>query len=978
MNDSGSDETIFEAARQIAKPTERAAYLEEKCLGDVDLRRRVEELLQANEAAMTFLEEPGGAAAPDRKKPRPTVKVSFTNVATPGEGPGMRIGRYKLLQQIGEGGCGTVFMAEQEEPVRRRVALKLIKLGMDTRQVVARFEAERQALAMMDHPNIAKVFDAGVTDSGRPYFVMELVRGIPITRYCDEQRLDTEARLRIFMDVCAGVQHAHQKGIIHRDIKPSNILVTQRGDKAWPMVIDFGIAKATQGRLTDRTLFTAFEQFIGTPAYMSPEQAGLSGLDIDTRSDIYSLGVLLYELLTGSPPFNPKTLNNAGLEEIRRIIREDEPPRPSTRLSTLTAEDLTTMARNHSANPRRVAVMLRGDLDWVVMKALEKDRDRRYESANVFAADLERFLRHEAVSAVAPSATYKLQKFVRRNRRGVAAALVIAALLVVGITATTWLAVIATRAKNQAAREAVRSAEVAQFLKEMLEGVGPARARGRDTAMLREILDNAARRVGTDLTNQPAVEIELSTTIGRTYRAIGSLSDAEKLNAAAYYRALRVFGPSHTNVVITMEELGWTLRELGRFAEATNVFAQAITLSRNLVGEDTALTAGPMHRLGSVYADLGQFAEAERLLLRSGDILRRKLGPGNLQTLHARQNLAALYFRQQKLTELEPVIMSALADARISLGDENPLTQTMKVLLALLRQDQGRFEEAEKLHTEVLASKRHILGDAHPNTLASMDNLAVVYGYQGRFAEAEVLTRTALSLYAKLGISPNRDVAAIQVNHAEYLRNLGRHAEAEAEFQRVIATDSSTMPENDPFLLEARNSLAVLLALRGRWVEAETLGRDIVRIRRANLPADDLTLAESVVHLAGILFAEGKTTEAEPLAREAIAVLDAQRPDGWRRFAAWSLVGGCRLAVNDTAAAESLLRLGYDGLKAREARIPAIDQSCLREALQRLESFSMKQAQPTETARWREQLEQFDRSPAGQRLHIAKGGAPAP
>src|ERR1043166_6415408 len=357
-----------------------------------------------------------GLARDAGEAPGGTLEVSLDRAAT-AEKPGDRIGHYKILQQIGEGGCGVVYMAEQDEPVRRRVALKVIKLGMDTRHVIARFEAERQALAMMDHPNIAKVFDAGATPAGRPYFVMELVRGVKITSYCDSQKLSTRERLNLFIQVCQAVQHAHQKGIIHRDLKPSNILVTEQDGAPLPKIIDFGIAKATTDqRLTDKTLFTAFEQFIGTPAYMSPEQAGLGGLDIDTRTDIYSLGVLLYELLTGRPPFDSEKFARSVLDEIMRVIREQEPPRPSTRLTTLTEQELTTVAQRRQIESAKLPHLLRGDLDWIVMKALDKDRRRRYETASGFARDLERFLNNEPIAARPPSTLYRFHKVVRRNK----------------------------------------------------------------------------------------------------------------------------------------------------------------------------------------------------------------------------------------------------------------------------------------------------------------------------------------------------------------------------------------------------------------------------------------------------------------------------------------------------------------------------------------------------------------------------------
>ncbi|MDQ5980352.1 MAG: eukaryotic-like serine/threonine-protein kinase, partial [Verrucomicrobiota bacterium] len=475
QHETRTDEEIFGDARLLADPGERAALLDRACAGDPAMRHRLENLLAAENDADGFFAECTRALHQQATAPAPRE-----NSAAGEERIGCLIGRYKLLEKIGEGGWGAVYRAEQQEPVRRQVALKIIKLGMETRSVIARFEAERQALALMDHPNIARVYDAGATDRGPPYFVMELVQGVKITAYCNEHRLSLRARLDLFVQVCHAIQHAHQKGIIHGDIKPSNIMVSPQDGVPVPKVIDFGIAKATEARLADRLLFTAYAQLIGTPAYMSPEQTDVTNLDTDTRSDIYSLGVLLYELLTGLTPFDGRQLLEGGLDEMRRILREKEPARPSGRLAALSAADLSRTAVERQAEAHRLAPAVRGDLDWIVMKCLEKDRSRRYETANGLALDIQRHLNNEPVMARPPSRLYRFQKLVRRNRVVFAAGGAVAAVLIAGLGTSTWLLL-----RERDAHHRALAAEQQQ-------------ARLRAEAELREKISSAALVVAPD------------------------------------------------------------------------------------------------------------------------------------------------------------------------------------------------------------------------------------------------------------------------------------------------------------------------------------------------------------------------------------------------------------------------------------------------------------------------------------------------
>jgi serine/threonine protein kinase len=568
------EESLFDAARRLTQRAERNAFLDEACAGDALLRARIEELLAAEAEAERFFADSTAALRIPAGEIESLPGVGGPdNVSRPGpdadERVGTFIGRYKLLQKIGEGGWGVVYMAEQEHPVRRRVALKVIKLGMDTKNVIARFEAERQALALMDHPNIARVLDADATDSGRPYFVMELVRGIKITEYCDQNHLDTPRRLDLFIQICHAIQHAHQKGIIHRDIKPSNVLVTLHDGVPVPKVIDFGISKATETRLTDKTLFTAFAQFIGTPAYMSPEQAEMSGLDIDTRSDIYSLGVLLYELLTGKTPFDGKELLASGVDEMRRTLREREPSRPSARLGSIQGQELTWTAECRHADPGKLVSLLRGDLDWVVMKALEKDRRRRYETANGLAMDIERYLSNEPVLARPPSRLYRFRKLVRRNQVVFTAAAAVTAALVIGLGVSTWMFF----REREARRRAVAAEQQQAGLRQEAERARANEAELRRQAEVREKITQAALLVSQDRLNEAdnlldGISLAQPTVEGAAvFRAVGEWHALENRwkKAADRFGALLRINQLDGWDVCTLDylECGPSLIELG-------------------------------------------------------------------------------------------------------------------------------------------------------------------------------------------------------------------------------------------------------------------------------------------------------------------------------------------------------------------------------------------------------------------------------
>ena len=767
MTDSKDQaQSLFLNALEIPTEGERAAYVEAQCGADPELRKEVEELLDHARRLGPFL-EPGDD------------EIDGTIAHPIAERPGTVIGPYKLLQQIGEGGMGVVFMAEQTEPIHRTVALKIIKPGMDTRQVIARFEAERQAVAMMDHPNIAKVLDAGTTGAGsteqgagrtddallpaprsplpatsRPYFVMELVKGVPITRYCDEKHLPLRARLELFTQVCGAVQHAHQKGIIHRDIKPNNVLVAEYDNHAVPKVIDFGVAKATAQKLTERTMFTEFGQVLGTMEYMSPEQSKFNQLDIDTRSDIYSLGVLLYELLAGSTPFEGKRLHEAAFDEMLRIIREEEPPKPSTRLSSI--DTLPSVAANRHTEPARLSKDVRGELDWIVMKALEKDRNRRYETASSLAADIERHLHDEPVEAGPPSAAYRLKKFIRRNKTGVLAGSAVAVALIAGLILASIGFVQARRqaeiawTQEQIARaQAIRSDQIAQFLQDMLSGVGPSVALGRDRTMLREILDKTAQRIATDLKEQPDVQLELRLMLGDIYH------------------------------------------ELREFRKMEDMARGTVALARSTPAQELAV-ADSLGQLGDALMHVGSKKESEACLREAIAMQKKLRGNESLQLASALYHLSAAIGSEENVAETESTCREALAMRRRLLGDEHLLVARSLDELGAFLMHGGRFAEAETTLRESLAMRKNLFDEEHPDMARSYRNLGDLMSAQNRWKEAEAMYRRGIEIWQRMLGSEAHRSPFMEEALAHALEAQGKAAEAEAALHdRPISSSSS-------------------------------------------------------------------------------------------------------------------------------------------------------------------------------------------
>jgi serine/threonine protein kinase len=744
----------------------------------------------------------------------------------PGGAAAGEIGPYRLLQLLGEGGMGEVWLAEQKTPIHRTVALKLIKAGMDTKAVVARFESERQALALMDHAHIAQVYDAGSTTEGRPYFAMEYVPGLPITEYCDKHRLSVKERLELFMQVCDGIQHAHRKAIIHRDLKPSNVLVVELDNKAVPKIIDFGLAKAMGQRLTDKTMFTELGVLMGTPEYMSPEQADQREQSIDTRTDVYSLGVILYELLAGVRPFEVKTLRAAGLDAILRVIREVEPPKPSTKVRSM-GEGSSAAAENRKEEPRSFARRLQGELDWITMKALEKDRARRYGAPSELSADISRYLRGEPVVAGPTTTAYRIRKYAVRHRVGLGAAAAIL-LLVIGFVVTQAIQLHRIKLeRDRATRERDRAARITDFMTSMFKVSNPSEARG-NSITAREILDKASAEIDTGLTKDPELQAQMMSVMGDVYDNLGLYPRAQSLDQRAVEIRQRVLGPENPDTLRTLSNLAVVLEREGRFPEAEKLDRQTLDTRRRVLGPEHPDVLSSIHNLASVLYHEGHYAEAEKLDRETLDIMRRVLGPERPETLSSMHNLAA--------------VLSG----------------------------EGHYADAEKLDRETLDIRRRVLGPEHPLTLNSMNNLAAVLYHEGHHAEAGQLYREALEIQTRILGPEHPDVLTSKISLGQVLMDEGHYAEAEQLYRETLEVQMRVLGPEHPLTLASVMDLGNVLTEEGRYTEAEKLYREALNVQRRVLGPEHPDTALSIYNLACVAAHRGQRAESLSLLREAV------------------------------------------------------------------------------------------------------------
>ncbi len=756
---------------------------------------------------MTSNSTPHSVGASDSSDP----KAAFDASATPRESiaPNLgSIGPYRLIRKLGEGGMGEVWLAEQSAPVKRQVGLKIIKAARSDKSALIRFDLERQALALMDHPAIAKVFDAGSTADGQPYFAMEYVQGLPITEYCDEKRLSPSERLLIFTKVCEGVQHAHQKAIIHRDLKPTNILVVEVDGKPVPRIIDFGLAKAISEQTQRGTLVTRAGGLVGTPGYMSPEQMDPIAADVDTRSDVYSLGVVLYELLTGVLALDAQQWESKPFHEVLRRVHEEEPTSPSTRLITDPAA--AAIAEKRSTDPRQLANMLRGDLDWITLKALERDRARRYGTPAELADDLGRYLRNEPVIARPASLVYRTKKYVQRHKFGVAAATAVAMLLIAfGVMQAIEL--------RRITRERDRADRVTKFMTGMFKVSNPSEARG-NAITAREILEKSSKDIDTGLRKDPELQAQLMGTMAQTYAGLGLYGRSQDLVERARAIQSSMFGERSRETLASESYLAQLLRAQGHLPEAEKLLQSTLEAQRQVLGPNDPDTLASMDRLGYVYANEARHTDAESMFRQTLNAERKVLGPDDPQTLSTLNELAEILTPQGRYAEADQIYGELVAAQERTLGPDHPATLLSMSHAAENLEEEGRFPDAEKLYSNVIAAQRRVLGPEHPQTLRAMTMLALTMAKEGRYSEADKLQSQVIEIKTRvLGPTHTSTLQSMEME-ALGLSREGRYADAEKMFRDVIETAGKT---NQPATVaEAWYNFACAEAARGRPDEA--------------------------------------------------------------------------------------------------------------------------------------------------------------
>lgn len=835
-----------------APAARREAVVRSACGSDGRLADRVRALLSAHERAGAVIVEPTGPIGEREPSVRPSADATAI---------GAVIGPYTIERTLGEGGFGVVYEARQESPVRRQVAIKIMHAGLNSRDVIARFEAERQALAVMDHPGIARVFDAGTTTEGRPYFVMECFDGLSITEFCDGQRLGLRDRIELFEQVCMAVQHAHSKGVIHRDLKPSNIMVARIDGRPFAKVIDFGIAKAVHTPLVADAAVTLPSQVVGTPLYMAPEQASPHAPDIDARADVYSLGVVLYELLSGAPPFDHERLRNLRLSELERVITHEDPPRPSARAESLPLERRREVAAARGLDDWRLPRALETDLDWIVMRAIEKQRDRRYGAPLALAGDLRRYLRNEPVEAGPPTASYRMAKFARRHRVEFAAAGAVVLAMLAFIAGSAWFAWREHRAADRAQRQLVRANALAEFAQGIIRGVDPAEARGKDTTLLRQILDDAAQRVETDLADHPEAAVSMLNTVGAATLQIAEHERAERIFRRAMTTARERLGPDAPLTLDATENLGATLTAMNRFSEGAPLLTHVADARTRSLGPEHPHTLKAVSNLAYLYDRAGEWSAALPLLERLLEARRRTLGPTHDQTLLTMNNLANTLESLGRTAEALPMLERVLETQAAVHGDDHPrVLQTMNNLAGAYRLV-GRTDDAIDLHARSLAAKRRVLPEHHPSLVVTLINMGSLLIDLGRLDDAGPILEEAVAS-ARLGDSGSRMHQVGSLNALGRLHRASNRPDlAASSLTEAVEIARQILPRHHPSMLSLLGNLAASLLDAGDAAAAERAAGEGVEICTESLGLSHASAALPRLTFGRALIALGRIDE---------------------------------------------------------------------------------------------------------------------